>query len=45
MAVVLAAVVIFPAGVVVLVFAVQNGDGWNAPDVVELVVVLFADTN
>jgi hypothetical protein len=37
-------VVIFPA-VVVLVFAAQNGDGWNALDVVELVVVLFAATN
>jgi hypothetical protein len=38
-------VVIFPA-VVVLVFAAQNGDGWNALDVVELVVVLLlAATN
>ena len=42
--VVLATVVVFPA-VVVLVFAAQNGDGWNALDVVELVVVLFAATN
>ena len=42
--VVMATVVVFPA-VVALVFAVQNGDGWNAADVVELVVVLFAATN
>lgn len=42
---VLATIVVFPA-VVVLVFAAQNGDDWNAPDVVELVVVvLFAATN
>jgi hypothetical protein len=39
-----ATVVVFPA-VVVLVFAAQNGDGWNALDVVELVAVLFAATN
>jgi hypothetical protein len=43
-AVVLATVVVFPA-VVVLVFAAQNGDGWNALDVGELVIVLFAATN
>jgi hypothetical protein len=43
-AVVLATVVVFLA-VVVLVFAAQNGDGWNAPDVGELVIVLFAATN
>jgi hypothetical protein len=42
--VVLATVVVFPA-VVVLVFAAQSGDGWNALDVVELVAVLFAATN
>jgi hypothetical protein len=43
-AVVWATVVVFLA-VVVLVFAAQNGDGWNAPDVGELVIVLFAATN
>jgi hypothetical protein len=43
-AVVVVPVVVFPA-VVVLVFAAQNGDGWNAPDVGELVVVLFAASN
>ena len=43
-AVVLATVVVFLA-VVVLIFAAQNGDGWNAPDVGELVIVLFAATN
>lgn len=43
-AVVLATVVVFPA-VVVLVFAAQNGEGSNAPDVGELVIVLFVATN
>ena len=42
--VVMATGVVFLA-IVVPVFAVQNGDGWNAADVVELVVVLFAATN
>ena len=44
-AVMVATVVVFPAVVVVLVFAAQNGDGWNAPDVGELVAVSFAATN
>ena len=43
-AVVVAPVVVFSA-IVVLVFAAQNGDRWNAPDVGELVAVLFAATN
>jgi uncharacterized membrane protein len=44
-AVMVATVVVFLAVVVVLVFAAQNGDGWNALDVGELVAVSFAATN